>query len=98
MRFAQAVQALLEEGCGLFVEMSPHPVLSPGVEEMRRAAGQAGAVVGSLRREQDPRAAMLEALGTLWTQGVKVAWERLFPAGGRGRRVPLPTCRGSALT
>jgi acyl transferase domain-containing protein/aryl carrier-like protein len=88
VRFAQAVQALLAEGHGLFVEMSPHPVLTPAVEEMRRASGQKGAAVGSQRREQPERAALLESLGALYVHGWATAWERLFPAGGR--RVALP--------
>ena len=87
VRFAGAVQALLDDGHGLFVEMSPHPLLTASVEEMRRATGREGACVGSLRWGQDERPALLEALGTLWAQGYPVAWERLFPAGGR--RVPL---------
>ena len=89
VRFAQAVQALLTDGHGLFVEMSPHPVLTPAVEEMLQASGQKGAAVGSQRREQPERPALLESLGALYVQGSSMAWERLFPAGGR--RVPLPS-------
>ncbi|AGP37465.1 type I polyketide synthase [Sorangium cellulosum] len=88
VRFAEVVQAQLQGGHGLFVEMSPHPILTTSVEEMRRAVQRAGAAVGSLRRGQDERPAMLEALGALWAQGYPVPWGRLFPAGGR--RVPLP--------
>ncbi|NMO16394.1 SDR family NAD(P)-dependent oxidoreductase [Pyxidicoccus fallax] len=89
VRFADAVQELLKGGHGLFIEMSPHPILTTSVEEMRRASERDGAVVGSLRRGQEERGALLEALGALWTQGYPVAWERQFPAGGR--RVALPT-------
>jgi len=89
VRFAEAVQALLEQRHGLFVEMSPHPILMTSVDEIRRAAKRGGAVVGSLRRGQDERPAMLEALGALWAQGYPVVWARQFPLGGR--RVPLPT-------
>src|SRR5262249_53772775 len=89
VRVAAAVQALLESGHGLFVEMSPHPILTTAVEEVRLAADRSGAAVGSVRRGEDERAAMLEALGALWVHGYPAAWERLFPAGGR--RVPLPT-------
>ena len=91
VRFADAVQALLEGGHALFVEMSPHPILAASVDEIRRAAGRDGASVGSLRRGQDTRSVMLEALGASWAQGRAVAWERLFPAGGGGQRVSLPT-------
>nr|WRX36517.1 hypothetical protein [Cystobacterineae bacterium] len=89
VRFADVVQELLRSGHGLFIEMSPHPILTTSVEEMRRASEREGAVVGSLRRGQGERGAMLEALGALWVQGHAVAWERQFPAGGR--RVELPT-------
>nr|WP_233261551.1 type I polyketide synthase [Vitiosangium sp. GDMCC 1.1324] len=89
VRFAEAVQALLDDGHGLFVEMSPHPILTISVEEIRRASEREGAAVGSLRRGQDERPSMLEALGALWVQGYPVTWERLFPAGGQS--VPLPT-------
>ncbi len=89
VRFAQAVHGLLHDGHGLFVEMSPHPLLVPAVEEIRRAAALPGVSVGSLRRGQEERPELLEALGTLWAQGHPVAWERLVRAGGR--RVPLPT-------
>jgi epothilone polyketide synthase E len=89
VRFAQTIRALREEGHGLFVEMSPHPILMTSMEEICEALERSGVVVGSLRRGQDERPAMLEALGALWARGYPVAWERLFPAGGR--RVPLPT-------
>ncbi len=89
VRFAGAVEALLGEGYGLFVEVSPHPVLTPAIEEMRAAAASRGAVVGSTRREQPERRALLEALGGLWAQGATVAWDGLFAA--TARRVPLPS-------
>ncbi|HTN83816.1 MAG TPA: SDR family NAD(P)-dependent oxidoreductase, partial [Sorangium sp.] len=81
--------ALAESGHALFVEMSPHPILVPSVEETLRAERREGTAVGSLRRGQDERPALLASLGALWVQGYATAWERLFPAGGR--RVPLPT-------
>ncbi|WP_437775823.1 type I polyketide synthase [Sorangium sp. So ce1097] len=87
--FCQAVEALLEGGDALFVEMSPHPVLLPAVEETLRSGGRAGAALPSLRREQDARRVLLESLAALYARGYPVAWERLFPA--RGRCVPLPT-------
>src|SRR5690349_24764853 len=69
--------------------MSPHPILAASVEEIQQAVKSEVAAVGSLRRGQAERSALLEALGALWTQGYPVAWERQFSAGGR--RVALPT-------
>ena len=81
VRFADAVQKLMHGGHGLFVEMSPHPILTTSVEEIYQAAQREGAAVGSLRRGKDERPVMLEALGALWVQGYPVSWERLFPTG-----------------
>ncbi|WAS99596.1 type I polyketide synthase [Nannocystis poenicansa] len=89
VRFAETVQALLREGYALFVELGPHPVLTGAVEEIRQTLGVSGVAVGSTRREQPERAALLESLATLWVHGLEPAWSGLFPAGGR--RVPLPT-------
>ena len=89
VRFADVVHTLLKNGHGLFVEMSPHPILTTSVEELRRAEERDGVTVGSLRRGQPERATMLEALGALWALGHPVAWDQLSPAGSQ--RVPLPT-------
>ncbi|AKT40598.1 type I polyketide synthase [Chondromyces crocatus] len=89
VRFAQTVTALLDGGYGLFVEMSPHPLLVTAIEEMRQAKGPPGSALASLRRERAERSALLESLGALWAQGQPVAWDRVLR--GEGRRVSLPT-------
>jgi len=88
VRFAETVAALLADGHGLFVELSPHPILLSALEELRHAAGVSGASVGSLRRGQDERQVLLEALGTLWVHGHAITWCGVHRAGAR--RVPLP--------
>ncbi|XXT16435.1 SDR family NAD(P)-dependent oxidoreductase [Sorangium sp. So ce429] len=87
--FSRAVERLLEGGHALFIEMSPHPVLLPAVEEGLRHGGHEGAAVPSLRREQGAQRVLLESLAALYARGCPVAWARLFPE--RGRCVPLPT-------
>jgi myxalamid-type polyketide synthase MxaE and MxaD len=89
VRFAQAVQSLIEEGASVFIEMSPHPILLPSVEEILGLLEREGIAVGSLRRNQDERQVLLESFGALWAHGHPVAWGGLFPAGGR--RIALPT-------
>jgi acyl transferase domain-containing protein len=57
--------------------------------------------LGSLRREEPERLAMLEALGTLYTRGAAVNWGRLVPARARNRSqgalVPLSAHSPEAL-
>ncbi|WP_437759724.1 SDR family NAD(P)-dependent oxidoreductase [Sorangium sp. So ce1389] len=86
--FFQVVQRLIEGGHALFVEMSPHPILMPAVEEGLRHAGRAGAALPSLRREQDERRALLGSLAALYAQGCEVDWARFHSPGGRVLSLP----------
>ncbi len=91
VRFAEAVDVLAEDGCQVFLEVGPHPVLSRNVREVlelqRGQNRDETAVFGSLRRQKPERETLLESLGGLWGQGLPVRWEVLYP---RGRPVALP--------
>jgi amino acid adenylation domain-containing protein/non-ribosomal peptide synthase protein (TIGR01720 family) len=85
--FSAAVQRLLAEGCDLFLEIGARPVLLPALRS--GLAGREGAAaVASLRRGEDERTALLQALAALYASGADIAWQRLYPDGGRC--VPLP--------
>ena len=84
VRFADAVQALAGSGHRVFVEVSPHPVLTGAVSATQDEA----VVVGTLRRDDGGPARFLASLGEVFTRGVPVDWAAVLPAG---RRVELPT-------
>ncbi|MDT0446469.1 type I polyketide synthase [Streptomyces sp. DSM 41886] len=77
VRFDTVVRDLADR---VFVECSPHPVLTVGIED--------AAAVGSLRRDEGGPRRFLTSAGEAWTNGVFVDWRRAFT--GR-RRVDLPT-------
>jgi phthiocerol/phenolphthiocerol synthesis type-I polyketide synthase C len=85
--FSDAVQRLLGEGHEVFIEVSPHPVLLPAVQQTLQHAGSDALALGSLRRNETERATLLGSLGELYAVGCPVAWQRLYPAG---RLVTLP--------
>ncbi|WP_437915946.1 amino acid adenylation domain-containing protein [Sorangium sp. So ce302] len=89
VRFSQVVQRLIAEGHALFVEMSPHPILLPSVEENLREVRAEGAAIASLRRGQPELLSLLESIGRLYVHGHPVSWQRL-PVGG-GRVIGLPS-------
>ncbi|MEU7650284.1 type I polyketide synthase [Streptomyces huasconensis] len=75
VRFAETVTALLDRGIDTFVEISPHPVLAPAIEDLAADAGRDDvAVSGTLRRDQDESAALTRAAAALWTRGAAVSW------------------------
>jgi acyl transferase domain-containing protein/NADPH:quinone reductase-like Zn-dependent oxidoreductase len=89
VRFAQAVRDTGARKRMLYIEISPHPVLLPALEECMESYGVGGSAVGSLRRGQPELPALLAALGFLYTSGHPVRWERLY--GPEARLVSLPT-------
>ena len=87
--FGGAIKDLLEGGHALFLEMSPHPLLLPSIEENLLDSQREGAAIASLRRQSDERRCVLEAVGALYARGYAVPWKKLYPEGGRV--VPLPS-------
>ncbi|XVS67797.1 SDR family NAD(P)-dependent oxidoreductase [Actinosynnema sp. CA-299493] len=84
--FHDAVRALLDEGVDTFVEVSPHPVLTVGLEE---TAGDADVLVtGTLRRDEDGPLELLRATARLHVRGVPLDLPALLPEADR---VDLPT-------
>ncbi|MGI5170240.1 type I polyketide synthase [Spirillospora sp. CA-253888] len=89
VRFTQAVRHAADQGPTVFVEMSPHPILTDAVEATLRAADLEGAAVGTLHRFQDEAGAVARAVGRLYGQGVPLDWSRWFGAE-TGSGCPLP--------
>ncbi|MET7370727.1 type I polyketide synthase [Streptomyces sp. NPDC005566] len=87
VEFEDAVRTLLEQGMRTFIEVSPHPVLTVGIEETLEAANVQAAVLGTLRRDEGGLRRVLTSLGDAWKAGIDVNW----PAVLTGRRTQLPT-------
>ncbi|MEU0839171.1 type I polyketide synthase [Streptomyces sp. NPDC005962] len=85
-----AVRRLLDEGFGVFIESSAHPVLAMGVQETAEDAGLDAAAIGSLRRDEGGLDRFWASLGEAWTRGVHVDWQAVFEGTG-AERVELPT-------
>ncbi len=83
VRFADAVGQLAASGSAIYLEVSPHPVLSVAVQSMlrRRDGTSNGLAVSTLRRDEHEQTIMLESFGILYNQGVPVSWQHLYPAG-----------------
>ncbi|MFE1874045.1 type I polyketide synthase [Streptomyces sp. NPDC059496] len=86
----QAIRTLLEQGFGVFIESSPHPVLTVGMQETVEDAGREAAILGSLRRNEGGLERFWLSLGEAYVRGVAVDWDAVF-AGTGAQRVDLPT-------
>ncbi|MFB9682456.1 type I polyketide synthase, partial [Streptosporangium vulgare] len=91
VRFAEATQGLIEAGHRVFVEVSPHPVLTLGIEQSLEAAEVQGAAVGTLRRDEGGMDRFLLSLGEAFVHGVEVDWSPAFGNAHPDPDADLPT-------
>jgi KS-AT-KR-ACP domain-containing polyene macrolide polyketide synthase/pimaricinolide synthase PimS2/candicidin polyketide synthase FscD len=89
VEFDRAIRGLAEAGHQVFVEVSPHPVVTGAVVDTLDAVEAASPVVtGTLRRDDGGPARLIASLAEAWVHGVGVDWTAVL---GRGERVDLPT-------
>lgn len=89
VRFAETIGQLMSDGVSVFVECGPHPVLLPAIQQSAQASGAADVVtISTGDRDQPEYAAMLKAIGGLWSLGVGINW-RAVSAPARAVRLPL---------
>src|SRR5262249_52666984 len=53
VRFADAIESMIDDGIRYFVELSPHPSLIMAVQTIAEVVGREVVTVGSLRRGED---------------------------------------------
>ncbi|MCC5632195.1 type I polyketide synthase [Nostoc sphaeroides CHAB 2801] len=89
VRFAPAIEELVNAGQTIFLEISPHPVLSGYISQCLSHLGQQGTVLSSLRRGQPERATLLSSLGNFYNLGFTIDWKQLYPS--KCKVVSLPS-------
>lgn len=91
VRFADAMRTLDADGCGIFVEVGPHPVLT-GLGQRCLPAEQVDSQLWTapLRRGADDRAETMSSLAQLNLRGLNLDWAPVH-AGVAVRHASLPT-------
>ncbi|GAB2663606.1 hypothetical protein GCM10027271_22900 [Saccharopolyspora gloriosae] len=88
VRFAPAVESLLDHGHRVFVEVGAHPVLTLGVQELIEQHEVAAVATGTLRRDHGGLDRFTGAVATVFARGGAVDWSAWFTDA---RVVALPT-------
>ncbi|MFE7632445.1 type I polyketide synthase [Kitasatospora sp. NPDC057518] len=86
VEFDRAVRILGDAGHGVFLEVSPHPVLTPAIGDSLE--DRSPVVVGTLRRDEGGAQRLLTSLAEAYVQGAPVDWAAVL---GAGTAVALPT-------
>lgn len=86
--FAQTLEQLLEQSYGLFIEMSPHPILLSSIESELASQNKSGVAIPSLVRHEPEQASLLQSLGQLYTLGYQINWSGVYPQPGQFISLP----------
>jgi malonyl CoA-acyl carrier protein transacylase len=88
VRFATSMATLYQQGCDVFVEIGPKPVLLGMGRQC--LPENVGVWLPSLRQGQDDWQQILQSLGELYVRGATIDWAG-FDRDYQRRRVALPT-------
>ncbi len=92
VRFEQTIRELLADGQRVFLEISPHPILTSAVQETFDAGESRDElfVALTLKRGDGGSTRFLRSLADLWVRGIDVDWGGVL-AGANSPTVALPT-------
>jgi acyl transferase domain-containing protein/acyl carrier protein len=74
VRYTDVTHAMIRAGCGLFIEASPHPVLTVGIQGAIETTSVRADAIGTLRRDRDGPGQFLRACGEAYVRGAAVSW------------------------
>lgn len=92
VRFEDAIRAAYDQGFRTFIDVGPHPVLLPAVEESLADVDDQGRLYlgETIRREDGGITRFLKSAAQLHTAGGTTDWTGFFTGSG-ARRIDLPT-------
>ena len=79
VRFAHAIDAMLDQAPDAFIELAPHPVLSASIAECIGERVSQTPVLASMRRGRDERTTMLQACAGAYAAGCTPTWHAVTP-------------------
>jgi acyl transferase domain-containing protein len=82
VRFADAIAAVSDDRCNLFLELSPHPVLGHSIAACLASRNLEPVFLASLRRGRPERETMLQACAGLYAAGCDLNWKLVQPIAG----------------
>jgi acyl transferase domain-containing protein len=88
VRFGEVVENLMREHGGVFVEISPHPVLQVAMEEAADLLPAPPPVVSTLSKHDGSVGKVLASLAELYVHGVPVTWRTALADGARTTALP----------
>ncbi|UXP34082.1 SDR family NAD(P)-dependent oxidoreductase [Reichenbachiella agarivorans] len=77
--FSNALSEMVNDGYDIFIEIGPHPALSPGAEEVFSNKDSNASIFPSIKRMENEKIRFLQTLGSLYTKGINLDWDSIYP-------------------
>ena len=74
VQFMRSIETLYQDGCDIFIEVGPNPVLTGMGQRCLEQANRQVSWISSLKSGKADRQQMLSALAGLYTNGAAIAW------------------------
>ncbi|MTI22241.1 SDR family NAD(P)-dependent oxidoreductase [Fulvivirga sp. RKSG066] len=78
VQFAGVMEQLIADGYNVFIEVSPHPVLTTAVTECLDAYNGSGVTSGTLYRNKPEVVEFYSSLDSLYQQGLNIDWNQKY--------------------
>ena len=88
VQFAETIQNMVKENFTVFIEMSPHPVLTQAIAENIEHLNASAIAFGSIEREKPELQQLGLNIGKAYCNGVTPNWPSIY--GGTYPRIELP--------
>ncbi len=80
VHFGAVVREIVLQDQAVFIELTPHPVLTNAIQENIQTAKRSGEAIPSLFREKDELVSFYKAFGKFFESGLPVDWKNIYPA------------------
>ncbi|MFC4469406.1 type I polyketide synthase, partial [Streptomyces xiangluensis] len=97
VEFVAAVRTVLDAGHRHFLEISPHPLLAPGLETLLTGAGVTGTVHTTLRRDAGDSGRFQRVVAEYWAGGGEPDWAALHDPAPAPADLPTELADAAAL-
>ncbi|MCO5232262.1 MAG: type I polyketide synthase [Chitinophagales bacterium] len=80
VQFGAVIREIVQHDKAVFIELTPHPVLSTAIQDNIQYINKSGVAIPSLWREKDELLSFYKSLGKYFESGLKIDWEKIYPS------------------
>lgn len=83
VQFGAVIREIAQKEKAIFIELTPHPVLSTAIQDNLQSINKTGVTIPSLFREKDEQVSFYKALGKYFESGLELDWKAVYPQIGK---------------